>query len=96
MAPSATNRGDDSTVPVGYIEITGQASELVKTGDFSNVTIGPVAVRRLIPDTFDLDTDDGQADLKREIENVQVLVEHVISEQRGLVEDSLEFHAKKS
>lgn len=95
MAASAVHRGDTTSVPVGYIEITGQASELVPVAQFANVTIGPVVVRRLITDEFDLSTDEGSEALKKEIEDVQLLVEQVISEQRGLVEDSIRFHNSK-
>ncbi len=95
MAASASHRGSAPLLDDGRLIITGQASELVPTGSFANVTIGPVVVTRVIPDDFDLESEDDQDRLKKEIENVQLLVEQVISEQRGLVEDSIKHHNSK-
>jgi hypothetical protein len=72
-------------VPEGRAEITVQASELVPVAQFANVTIGPIAVRTVIP--FD-DLDD----IKNGIKELQGLISEVIADDRELVDASIRLH----
>lgn len=83
-----------SGVPIGangapMIEIISQSSETVPIAQYANVVIGPVAVRRWVEDTGDLE------DLKARISENQQLVEQVISEDREIVEESIRMHNER-
>jgi hypothetical protein len=70
-------------------EITCQASELVPVAQYANVTIGPIAVKRTVLDTGDLD------DLKQAIKEVQEVIYDVIAEDREAVEESVRLHNQR-
>lgn len=60
------------------VEISCAASELIATANYSNVTIGPVIVRRWVPDG----TDD---QLSQHIRDTQALCEAAVAEDRQTV-----------
>jgi hypothetical protein len=106
---AATHRGNTEIPPLapGMIEIIGQASELVPVAQYANVTIGPVAARRLIADpglsklvgTEPDDWDDEQEAIadqfKGEYKVMQDLLQEVIAEDREAVEESVRLHNQR-
>lgn len=73
---------DESGVPMVQISFT--ASELIPTGEYANVTIGPVTVTKFVPDG----DDDA---LATQLNDLAALVESdCIAEQREIVVDSLQ------
>lgn len=90
VAKSAQHRGTAAAVPLsdGLFEITAQASELVPVAQYANVTIGPIAVRRVVA-CADMD------ELKEKITEVQEVIYDVIAEDREMVEESVRLHNQK-
>ncbi len=77
---------DQDGVPLLQISFT--ASELIPTGDYANVTVGPVTVTKFITDPQD------DAVLADELNNLAEVIEaKCISEQRELVLESLQADA---
>lgn len=73
---------------VPLLQISFTASELIPTGDYANVTVGPVTVTKFIPDPQDDDA------LAEELNGLAEVVEaKCISEQRELVLESLQSDA---
>ena len=71
------------------LQISVTASELIPTGEYANVTVGPVTVTRFIQDPEDDDA------LAEELNNLAEVVEiKCISEQRELVLESLQDEAE--
>lgn len=70
------------------VKITCSASELVNTGNYSNVTIGPVQVQRFVEDGDD-------EHLAREIRRTQDLCEAAIAEDRETTAKMLRANAMK-
>jgi hypothetical protein len=84
---SGSWRVDADGVPLLQISFT--ASELIPTGDYANVTVGPVTVTKFIADPDDDDT------LAEELNNLAEVVEaKCISEQREIVMESLQAGAE--
>jgi hypothetical protein len=67
---------DDTGLPM--IQISCAATELIPTRQYANVTIGPVVVKRWIPDI-------GEENLKQEIRKTQALCEEAVAEDRQTV-----------
>lgn len=94
-APNATSRRgarqevksivwpvDKDGQPMAQISVT--ASELIPTGQFANVVVGPVTVTKFVEDKSD-------ADLAKQINGLAEVVEvDCLSEQRELVLESLQ------
>lgn len=68
--------------------VTGQASDLTRTGPFSNVNIGPSAIMRPVPNHED------PAKLVHEMRLVQLMAEFVVGTERRLVQWAQEPSAK--
>jgi hypothetical protein len=78
---------DPSTgLPLAQISFT--ASELIPTGEYANVVVGPVTVTKFIPDPED---DDALAEALNDL--AEVVEAKCISEQRELVLESLQVEA---
>lgn len=73
---SAESRGEQLDPVPGMAVISCAASELIATRNYSNVTVGPIVVKRMVPD------DDN---LKAEIQKTQALCEEAVSEERQTV-----------
>lgn len=96
--PKSSTRKDathrSATAPIvypladGQFEITCQASELVPVAQYASVTVGPIAVKRVVT----LDSIDG---LKDAIQEVNVVLWDVIAEDRELIEESVRLHNNK-
>lgn len=78
---------------VGY-ELTAQASELVPVAQYANVTVGPVAVTRTIV-IHSTDPDDVKEAVKDALEEMQDVVEDVVSADRNIVLESVEAHNRR-
>lgn len=82
---------DSITWPVGedglpMAQISFTSSDLIPTGEYANVTIGPVTITKFIP---------ASADAAKELNALADIVEgDVIAEQRELVMDQLQADAK--
>lgn len=75
----------DSDTGLPLIQIQFSASELIPTGEYANVVVGPVTVVKWIKDPQDDD------ELVEELNNLATLVEAgCISEQREIVLQSLQ------
>jgi DNA-binding protein YbaB len=86
-APKAGVKKLYHTPEGGYYEVVGQASELVPVAQYANVTIGPVAIKRvvIIPDEENLSKDQLQDALKAALQEVQEVCEEVCAEDRETV-----------
>lgn len=71
---------------VPMVRISVAASELINTGNFSNVTIGPISVARFVPDS------DVEA-LAQAIQETQSLCEVAVAEERQTVQALLRANA---
>jgi hypothetical protein len=96
---------DEDGQPMAQISIT--ASELIPTGNYANVTVGPVTVTRFVKDTTDemitpeelekaLKTNDKVSAIAIPLNRLAEIVESdCIAEQRQLVLDSLQADVTK-
>src|ERR1039457_7736659 len=64
---------DETGLPM--IQISCAATELIPTRQYANCTVGPVVVKRWIPDM-------GVDNLKNEIKKTQILCEEAVAEDR--------------
>jgi hypothetical protein len=76
---------DEDGQPMAQISFT--ASELIPTGQYANVTVGPATVTRFVKDS------DVTDELNKLAETVEV---EVIAEQREIVLNTLQAAAKES
>lgn len=81
----SSGRGEDESVPVGMAMISAGASELINTGNYSNVTVGPILVKRIVPD---------DENLMSEIQKTQSLCEKAVAEERETVQILLRSNAQ--
>ena len=73
---------------VGMALITCAASELINTGNYSNVTVGPIQVRRFVVDGND-------EHLRAEIKRTQSLCEAAVAEERETITVLLRSNASR-
>lgn len=64
---------------IPLVKITCAASELINTGNFSNVTVGPVSVARFV-------TDGDDEHLAAEVQRTQALCEAAVAEERETIQ----------
>lgn len=79
-------QGVDLEPPRGMALITCAASELINTGNYSNVTVGPIQVKRFV-------TDGDDAHLRAEIKRTQSLCEEAVAEERETIQALLRSNA---